>query len=383
MLKNAGVYTFFTNCANHTTAPGIAMTEKCRRQTVLPMSPGYNEMTSHLQSTVLAPVKAAPIPQSTGFSHVQLSVADSSKPAWWTFGVSTAILMARKQGGMAMTLGERIYKLRTEKEMSQGDLADALEVSRQSVSKWETNGSVPELDKLVKLSEIFGVSLDELVLDKKQSEPVREPEPKVIYVERQAPGPAHKTAGVVLLCFAALVWLLVSLFGDILAGLLLASPFAACGLICLLAGKNVGLWCLWVIYAFFDLYFRFATGTHWGFALQLFAYRGGWTIQLIIAWIWLLCFAGLTAATVLRFKKSAASAMRRNVICTAVFWAIYALIWVLMVLPMYDPEIDIEKVRIINLISSVFGAVREVFLAAALVFSARSIASVSAKRKRK
>ena len=66
-----------------------------------------------------------------------------------------------------MTLGERIYKLRTEKEMSQGDLADALEVSRQSISKWETNGSVPELDKLVKLSEIFSVSLDELVLHKK------------------------------------------------------------------------------------------------------------------------------------------------------------------------------------------------------------------------
>ena len=66
-----------------------------------------------------------------------------------------------------MTLGERIYKLRTEKEMSQEDLAVALEVSRQSISKWETNGSVPALDKLVKLSEIFGVSLDELVTGKK------------------------------------------------------------------------------------------------------------------------------------------------------------------------------------------------------------------------
>ena len=65
-----------------------------------------------------------------------------------------------------MTLGERIYRLRTEKEMSQGDLADALEVSRQSISKWETNGSVPELDKLVRLSEIFGISLDELVTGK-------------------------------------------------------------------------------------------------------------------------------------------------------------------------------------------------------------------------
>ena len=37
-----------------------------------------------------------------------------------------------------MTLGENICRLRTEKGMSQGDLADLLEVSRQSVSKWET-----------------------------------------------------------------------------------------------------------------------------------------------------------------------------------------------------------------------------------------------------
>lgn len=284
-----------------------------------------------------------------------------------------------------MSLGERIYKLRTEKEMSQGDLANALEVSRQSISKWETNGSVPELDKLVKLSEIFDVSLDELILDKKSQEakPQADPEPKVIYVERQAPRSTHKTAGVVLLCFAALVWLLVSLFGDILAGLLLASPFAACGLICLLVRKNVGLWCLWVIYAFLDLYFRFATGSHWGFVFQLFAYKVGWTIHLIMAWIWLLCFVGLTVATIIRFKKSNADAERKNVICTVAFWVAYVLIWVLLALPMYDPKVDVEMIRTFRLISSVCGAVREGILVAALVFSTRIISNLKAKRHKR
>ena len=62
-----------------------------------------------------------------------------------------------------MTLGENIVRLRTQKNWSQGDLADALEISRQSVSKWETDASIPELDKLLKLSELFGVTLDELV----------------------------------------------------------------------------------------------------------------------------------------------------------------------------------------------------------------------------
>ena len=68
-----------------------------------------------------------------------------------------------------MNLGERICRLRNERNMSQGDLADALGVSRQSISKWETNGSVPDLDKLVKLSELFDISLDELIAGKEKA----------------------------------------------------------------------------------------------------------------------------------------------------------------------------------------------------------------------
>ena len=64
-----------------------------------------------------------------------------------------------------MTLGQNIARLRAQKNLSQGDLADALEVSRQSVSKWETDASIPELDKLLRLAELFGVTLDELVKD--------------------------------------------------------------------------------------------------------------------------------------------------------------------------------------------------------------------------
>ena len=68
-----------------------------------------------------------------------------------------------------MNLGETIYKLRTEKQLSQGDLAEMLEVSRQSISKWENNSAVPELEKLIRLSEIFEVSLDELVKGEEKS----------------------------------------------------------------------------------------------------------------------------------------------------------------------------------------------------------------------
>ena len=62
-----------------------------------------------------------------------------------------------------MTLGEKIYRLRTEQGMSQENFGDMLGVSRQSVSKWETDQSVPELDKVVAISEMLGVSTDYLL----------------------------------------------------------------------------------------------------------------------------------------------------------------------------------------------------------------------------
>ena len=70
-----------------------------------------------------------------------------------------------------MTLGTNIQRLRKEQNMSQGDLADALDISRQSVSKWETDAATPDLDKLLKLSEIFAISLDELVKGEEDTPP--------------------------------------------------------------------------------------------------------------------------------------------------------------------------------------------------------------------
>lgn len=49
-----------------------------------------------------------------------------------------------------MTLGEKIYRLRSEKGLSQEAFGDMLGVSRQSVSKWETDQSLPELEKLLR-----------------------------------------------------------------------------------------------------------------------------------------------------------------------------------------------------------------------------------------
>ena len=281
-----------------------------------------------------------------------------------------------------MNLGQRIYELRTQKNLSQGDLAEALDVSRQSVSKWETGASVPELDKLIKLSQLFDVSLDELVLEKKQEETPPAPEPQIIYVERREPRSPCKTAGVVLLCFSALIWVLVSLLGDVLAGLVLASPFLACGLICLFVRKNVGLWCLWVVYAFADLYLRFATGVNVSFVINPRFYSGGYTIQLIVAWVNFAIFAAMTVATVLRFRKVGPASVQPNAIGACLSWCVYFLLPLVITNPSWESVItDPDQIALYRTSNAVGSWIRTVVVVVALTFTTRLIAALWRKRK--
>ena len=79
-----------------------------------------------------------------------------------------------------MILAEKIIKLRKQQGWSQEDLAMHMGVSRQSVSKWESMASIPDLDKIVKLSELFGVSTDYLLKDEVDDEPAPE-----LFIEEQ------------------------------------------------------------------------------------------------------------------------------------------------------------------------------------------------------
>lgn len=226
-----------------------------------------------------------------------------------------------------MCLGERIYKLRTEKEMSQSELADALEVSRQSISKWETNGSVPELDKMVKLSEIFDVSLDELITGKekveqpaaapqKEQPAVAQAEPQVIYIEKPIKSSitAAQIMGIVLLFCSALCMVLFACFGerrDLQDVFVLCLPVALWGVICLVT-KHPLLWCGWCGSAVWWIYV-FVLSAKWEedallliIGIALVAASLGYTIHLhkkesihIPAWGWALLTLVLAAAALL------------------------------------------------------------------------------------
>ena len=71
-----------------------------------------------------------------------------------------------------MILADKIIEERKRSGWSQEELADQLGVSRQAVSKWESAGSIPDLQKIIQLAELFGVGTDYLLKDEMEpSEP--------------------------------------------------------------------------------------------------------------------------------------------------------------------------------------------------------------------
>lgn len=110
-----------------------------------------------------------------------------------------------------MNLGENIYALRTKNNMSQTDLAHALDVSRQSVSKWENNSAVPDLDRLINMSRLFNVTLDELVFGQKSRTDTISPETVTQLSLHLNP---RVTTGAAMLVFGMIFFLLSIFWGD-------------------------------------------------------------------------------------------------------------------------------------------------------------------------
>jgi len=69
-----------------------------------------------------------------------------------------------------MTFGEKLQSLRKQKGLSQEQLASQLTVSRQAVSKWELDSSLPDTENVVRISKLFGVSTDYLLYEEVKSD---------------------------------------------------------------------------------------------------------------------------------------------------------------------------------------------------------------------
>ena len=143
-----------------------------------------------------------------------------------------------------MNLGETIYRLRAKAGMSQDALAGALDVSRQSVSKWENNSAVPELEKLIKMSELFGVTLDELV----GRDAPTPPPPAAAPAQNHS---TRKTVGIILLCFGLLATLLLSILGGFIVGVIFGLPFTLVGCVLISDSTHPFFHSAWALFAGF------------------------------------------------------------------------------------------------------------------------------------
>ena len=228
-----------------------------------------------------------------------------------------------------MTIGEKIYKLRTERNLSQGDLSEILEVSRQSVSKWENGAATPDLDKIIKLSEVFGITIDELVKSEEVSFQPEEKAPEII-IKKESSFPPRKIIGTVLLSLSLIVTVVLLAAGGGIVGLVLSTPLILCGMICFIFKKNIGLWCAWAVFFAIDMYLRIATGISsaviLNFQTLLFMIRGGDFIRLLLAFAQLAAILSLILATVFRFRKVPLESKKLPII----FWGIYGAMKILL-----------------------------------------------------
>ena len=211
-----------------------------------------------------------------------------------------------------MNLGKTIYEQRIKKNLSQTDLANLLNVSRQSVSKWENNNDVPDLEKIIKLSEIFEISLDTLV---KGDSPASDNQIKIFkeVIIQEPKREGRKTAGTILFCMAFLVFFLILLLTGSIGGILYSLPFVVCGMICFILKKNVGFWCAWAVYLMFDMFMRWATGITIGLVRLTFSYTADMNYaRLAFAWFLLLWTAVMIVLTIQRFMHLPMDASLKN-----------------------------------------------------------------------
>jgi len=102
-----------------------------------------------------------------------------------------------------MHFGEKIYRLRKNKRMSQEELAARLDVSRQSISKWELGESMPDTENIVQLSRLFEVSTDFLLKDELESDAASSEDTPVqaVPITQAKNSTGRIIAGGILVCF--------------------------------------------------------------------------------------------------------------------------------------------------------------------------------------
>ena len=136
------------------------------------------------------------------------------------------ICILKSERGDFMSLGQRLIELRKMKKLSQEEMAEKLNVTRQTISKWETDQSTPDFDKIIPLCKLFEITTDELLTGKKVSNE-NNINGKTENVKKKR---VLGIIGAILLYFIALGWIMISI------PVLNINPIVASALFLLLSG---------------------------------------------------------------------------------------------------------------------------------------------------
>lgn len=140
-----------------------------------------------------------------------------------------------------------------------------------------------------------------------------------------------KLIGTLLLCFGALIFLLMTALGAMLGGLIFGAPLLLCGIVCLVFRENTGLWCAWAVFFSVNVYLRYGTGITWRLVLLAARYEPAWNtmpMRLAFAWVELICFVLMIGMTVLRFRKKPLVLSKGGWILYAGGWIVFALLFI-------------------------------------------------------
>lgn len=201
------------------------------------------------------------------------------------------------------SMGERIYELRKKNNMSQGDLADELDTSRQTISKWENNMSIPEIEKITQLSLIFSVTTDYIIKGKEEIQHTLEEKKEIsTAVKEKGKTNSRKVISIILIilgCVAFVVFSfsmqLLTLSGIYLIGL---------GTLLLLCKKHTGLFISWYTFVLVERFFSSFTTVSLKSVFYEHYYSSQLMLQLIVAYIMWIVFAILILCTIATISKA-------------------------------------------------------------------------------
>lgn len=123
-----------------------------------------------------------------------------------------------------MKIGDRLLELRRVKHLSQEEVADRLNVTRQTVSKWETDQSMPDFDKIVPLCELYEISADELLTGKSRKGKNEKQDDNIL--EKRAKGIGMG----ILVYFLALAWIMITI------PVMMMNPIVSCAVFLAICG---------------------------------------------------------------------------------------------------------------------------------------------------